>query len=112
MKKLEIVIQPEKLEDLKGILDDCQANGLMITNIMGYGNQKGIIKNYRGASYNVTLLPKIKVETVVADDKAEEVIDKVVDEINTGNFGDGKIFVYDVQDAVRIRTGEHGEKAL
>ena len=112
MKKLEIVIQPEKLEDLKGILDDCQANGLMITNIMGYGNQKGIIKNYRGASYNVTLLPKIKVETVVSDEVAPGLIDKVVDEINTGNFGDGKIFVYDVEDAVRIRTGEHGDKAL
>ncbi|MCI5493724.1 MAG: P-II family nitrogen regulator [Lachnospiraceae bacterium] len=112
MKKLEIIIKPEKLEDLKGVLEGCEVNGLNIVNSMGYGNQKGIIKNYRGASYNVTLLPKIKVETVVADDKAEEVIDKVVDEINTGNFGDGKIFVYDVQDAVRIRTGEHGEKAL
>ena len=112
MKKLEIIIQPEKQEALKAILDASNVSGIMISNIMGYGNQKGIIKNYRGASYNVTLLPKIKVETVVSDEVAPGLIDKVVDEINTGNFGDGKIFVYDVEDAVRIRTGEHGDKAL
>ena len=74
MKKLEIVIQPEKLEDLKGILDDCQANGLMITNIMGYGNQKGHKKIYRGAEYSVNLLPKVKVETIVEPDAAEKSI--------------------------------------
>lgn len=111
MKKLEIIIKPEKLEDLKAVLESSEVNGLNIVNSMGYGNQKGIIKNYRGASYNVTLLPKIKVETVVSDEVAPGLIDKVV-EINTGNFGDGKIFVYDVEDAVRIRTGEHGDKAL
>ncbi len=108
MKKLEIIIKPEKLEDLKAVLESNEVNGLNIVNSMGYGNQKGIIKNYRGASYNVTLLPKIKVETVVSDEVAPGLIDKV----NTGNFGDGKIFVYDVEDAVRIRTGEHGDKAL
>ena len=107
MKKLEIIIKPEKLEDLKAVLESSEVNGLNIVNSMGYGNQKGIIKNYRGASYNVTLLPKIKVETVVSDEVAPGLI-----EINTGNFGDGKIFVYDVEDAVRIRTGEHGDKAL
>lgn len=112
MKKLEIIIKPEKLEDLKAVLDTEEVNGLNIVNSMGYGNQKGIVKNYRGASYNVNLLPKIKVETVVNDDVATPLIDKIVDEINTGNFGDGKIFVYDVQDAVRIRTGEHGNDAL
>ena len=78
MKKLEIVIQPEKLEDLKGILDDCQANGLMITNIMGYGNQKGHKKIYRGAEYSVNLLPKVKVETIVEPDTAEKIIKRVV----------------------------------
>lgn len=112
MKKLEIIIKPEKLEDLKAILDDCEVNGLNIVNTMGYGNQKGIVKKYRGAEYNVNLLPKIKVETVVAEDVAEGLIDKIVKEINTGNYGDGKIFVYDVEDAVRIRTGERGESAL
>lgn len=112
MKKLEIIIKPEKLEDLKGVLDTEEVNGLNIVNSMGYGNQKGIIKNYRGAEYFVNLLPKIKVETVVADEVAPKLIDKIVDEINTGHFGDGKIFVYDVEDAIRIRTGEHGTKAL
>ena len=112
MKKLEIIIKPEKLEDLKDVLDTEEVNGLNIVNSMGYGNQKGIIKNYRGAEYSVNLLPKIKVETVVADEVAPKLIDKIVDEINTGHFGDGKIFVYDVEDAIRIRTGEHGTKAL
>lgn len=112
MKKLEIIIKPEKLEDLKTILDDCKANGIMITNIMGYGNQKGYKQVYRGAEYNVNLLPKVKVETVVEDDVAETIVDSVVEEINTGNYGDGKIFIYDLEDAVRIRTGERGKDAL
>lgn len=112
MKKLEIVIQPEKLEDLKAILDDCKANGLMITNIMGYGNQKGHKKIYRGAEYSVNLLPKVKVETIVEPDTAEQIIQKVIKEIKTGTYGDGKIFVYEVEDAVRIRTGERGSEAL
>jgi len=112
MKKLEIIIKPEKLESLKEILDNCKANGIMISNIMGYGNQKGYVQKYRGTEYNVNILPKVKVETVITDDIAETIINKVVDEINTGNYGDGKIFVYNVEDAVRIRTGEHGYDAL
>ena len=112
MKKLEIIIKPEKLEDLKGILESCKANGIMISNIMGYGNQKGYKQMYRGTEYTVNLLPKVKVETVVAETAAEEIVDRVVKEITTGNYGDGKIFIYDVQDAVRIRTGERGEGAL
>ena len=82
MKKLEIIIKPEKLESLKNILDDCGASGLMITNIMGYGNQKGYTRMYRGTTYNVNLLPKVKVETVVADDAAEKIVDRVVKEIS------------------------------
>lgn len=112
MKKMEIIVKPEKLEDLKAILDACKANGIMITHIMGYGNQKGYKQIYRGAEYNVNILPKVKVESVVDDDVAEVIIEKVVSEINTGNYGDGKIFIYDVEDAVRIRTGERGAKAL
>ncbi len=112
MKKLEIIIKPEKLEDLKSILDESRANGIMITNIMGYGNQKGYKQVYRGAEYNVNLLPKVKVETIVEDDSAEEIVNRVVSEITTGNYGDGKIFIYDVEDAVRIRTGERGQDAL
>lgn len=112
MKKLEMIIQPGKLEELKAILDECQASGIMISNIMGYGNQKGYRRLYRGTEYNVNLLPKVRVETVVEDEVSEKIIDRVVKEINTGNYGDGKIFIYDVQDAVRIRTGERGKDAL
>ncbi len=112
MKKLEIIIKPEKLESLKTILEGCKVNGLMISNVMGYGNQKGYTQMNRGTKYNVNLLPKVKVETVVPKDLADQIIDAVVEEINTGNYGDGKIFVYDVQDVVRIRTGERGREAL
>ena len=108
MKKLEIIIQPEKLEALKAILDASNVSGIMISNIMGYGNQKGHKQFYRGAEYSVNLLPKIKVETVVEPEVAEPLIRKIVEEIKTG----GKIFVYEVQDAVRIRTGERGSAAL
>ncbi|PXV85321.1 nitrogen regulatory protein P-II family [Lachnotalea glycerini] len=112
MKKLEIIIKPEKLDDLKSILDESNANGIMITNIMGYGNQKGYKQIYRGTEYNVNLLPKIKVETVVPTNLSEKIINRIVEEINTGNYGDGKIFIHDVEDAVRIRTGERGYDAL
>jgi nitrogen regulatory protein P-II 1 len=112
MKKLEIVIKPEKLEELKKILDESKANGVMITSIMGYGNQKGYTQIYRGTEYTVNLLPKVKVETVVPTDVAEVIIEKVVKQIQTGNYGDGKIFIYEVEDAVRIRTGERGKEAL
>ena len=106
MKKLEIIIKPEKLESLKNILNDCEASGLMITNIMGYGNQKGYTRMYRGTTYNVNLLPKVKV------DASEKIIERVVKEISTGNYGDGKIFVYNIEDVVRIRTGERGADAV
>ena len=112
MKKLEIIIRPEKLEDLKAILEESNVNGLNIANIMGYGNQKGVVKRYRGAEYRVNLLPKIKVETVVSDEVSEALIDKIVKEINTGNYGDGKIFVYNVDKVVKIRTGEEDYDAL
>ena len=106
MKKLEIIIKPEKLESLKNILDDCEASGLMITNIMGYGNQKGYTRMYRGTTYNVNLLPKVKVETVVADDAAEKIVDRVVKEISTGNYGDGKIFILPVEKAITVSSGK------
>ncbi|MEQ8153728.1 MAG: P-II family nitrogen regulator [Clostridiaceae bacterium] len=112
MKKLEIVIKSEKLEDLKKILTECNANGAMISNIMGYGNQKGYKTIYRGSEYNVNLLPKVKIETIVPSDVAETIIEKVIDQISTGNYGDGKIFISDIDDIVRIRTGERGNAAL
>ncbi|MBD5157636.1 MAG: P-II family nitrogen regulator [Butyrivibrio sp.] len=112
MKKLEIIIKPEKLDELKQILDENEANGIMITNIMGYGAQKGFKRIYRGNEYFVNLLPKVKVETVVSDETAEQIIELVTKEISTGNIGDGKIFVYNVEDAIRVRTGERGAEAL
>ncbi|MCD8084299.1 MAG: P-II family nitrogen regulator [Clostridiales bacterium] len=112
MKKLEIIIKPDKLEDLKSILEQCKASGIMISNIMGYGNQKGYKQMYRGTEYTVNLLPKLKVETVVNDEEADAIIRQVEEKIPSGTYGDGKIFVYDVEDAVRIRTGERGNTAL
>ena len=112
MKKLEIVIRPESLESLETLLEEQKANGMMITNILGYGNQKGYRQMYRGAEKKKKMLPKIKVETVVEDEKMAKIVDFIVKNLATGSYGDGKIFVYDVEDAVRIRTGERGEQAL
>lgn len=112
MKKLEMIVRPEQLEDLKAILESCSATGLMITNIMGYGNQKGYKQIYRGTEYNVNLLPKTKVETVVSAEVAEKIVDLITNQLKTGSYGDGKIFIYDVEDAIRVRTGERGEEAL
>ena len=108
MKKLEIIIKPEKLEDLKELLDKSEVNGLNIVNVMGYGNQKGVVNKYRGADYRVNLLPKIKVETVVPTEVAEALIDKIVQEIKTGNYGDGKIFVAPVEEAYTVSSGKAG----
>ena len=110
MKKLEIVVRSEKLDDVKSILDECESTGAMVSNIMGYGNQKGYKTTYRGSEYVVNLIPKVK--TIAADDVADKIIFKVCERISTGKIGDGKIFVYDVADVVRIRTGERGETAL
>ncbi|MCD7836105.1 MAG: P-II family nitrogen regulator [Lachnospiraceae bacterium] len=112
MKKLEIIIRPEKLDELKALLSGYPVKGLNIANVMGFGNQMGVIKKYHGAEYKVDLLPKVKVETVVENEDADELIEKIVAAITTGNAGDGKIFVLEVQEAVRIRTGERGQDAL
>lgn len=112
MKKLEIITRPEKLDDLKAILNESGATGIMVSNVTGHGNQKGKSYVYRGVKYYETMISKIKVETVVTDEIALPLIDKIVEGIRTGNFGDGKIFVYDVVDAIRIRTGEHGDSAV
>ena len=112
MKKLEIIIRPENLEELKELLNQTGATGLMITSIKGYGNQKGVTQYYRGTPYTVDMLPKIKVETVVAEELVSDIVDKIKDTVASGQPGDGKIFIYNVEDAIRIRTGESGEKAL
>lgn len=112
MKKIEIVIKADRLEEIKEILLKCDAKGLMITNIMGFGNQKGYTKSYRGTKFVANLLPKLKIETVVDDKSVEELIDEVHKQIATGDYGHGKIFVYNVEEVIRIRTGERGESAL
>ncbi|MGN0389375.1 MAG: P-II family nitrogen regulator [Wujia sp.] len=112
MKKLEVIIRSENLDDMKAILDECSSTGAMVSNIMGYGNQKGYKSQYHGSDYYVNLLPKIKVETVVSDEVCEKLIAMITERIPTGSYGDGKIFVYEVADAVRIRTGERGDEAL
>lgn len=112
MKKVEIIIKAEKLEDLKSVFSELEITGLMLTNIMGYGNQKGYTQMYRGTKYTVNLLPKLRGETVIKDSLCEVLIEKVLAAISTGNIGDGKIFVSPVEDAVRIRTGERGESAI
>jgi nitrogen regulatory protein P-II 1 len=112
MKKLEIVIKPERLEALKAILEEVEATGVMISNVMGYGNQKGATALYRGTRYTVNLLPKIKVTTVTSNERAETIISRVCQQLSVGEVGDGKIFVTDMADVIRIRTGERGEKAL
>lgn len=113
MRELEIIIKPEKLENLKRILDSEGANGVMISNIFGYGKQKGAGQVYtRDDNVGVNLLPKLSVRTIVKDEIVDNIIKKVVSELNTRSFGDGKIFIKDIGNAVKIRTGEMGDDAL
>jgi nitrogen regulatory protein P-II 1 len=118
MKELVIIIRPEKLEDVKNILDDVNCGGMTLSTAMGCGTQKGVadegesVNEIKGLKTTINLLPKVKVEVVVADKDVENIIDKLRETCVTGRVGDGKIFIKDVQDAVRIRTGERGVKAL
>ena len=112
MKKLEVIIKPDDLEVVRELLEKHNVNGMMIENIMGYGNQKGIKQNYRGTEYTSYFLPKVKVETVTTDEKAPILIEAISKELKSDEIGSGKIFVYTVDDAVRIRTGETGEDAI
>lgn len=112
MKKLEIIIRPEKLETLKMLLNDLHVSGMMVSNVMGYGNQLGYTQQYRGTKYSVNLVSKLKVEAVVKDDLVECALSLIKEKLSTGHVGDGKVFVYDVENAMRIRTGETGEDAL
>ena len=112
MKKIEAVIQPFKLEEVKEALKGIGVDGMTITEVRGHGRQKGHKEVYRGQEYTVDLLPKVKVEMIVASGRAEEVIRTVVAAARTGNIGDGKIFIYDVAEAIRIRNDDRGETAL
>jgi nitrogen regulatory protein P-II 1 len=112
MKKIEAVIRPGKLEEVKEALNAIDVSGLTISQVMGCGRQKGYTEVYRGSEVHINILPKMKVETVVPDAMAERVIEAIIRAAKLGEIGDGKIFVTDVEDAVRIRTGERGENAL
>jgi nitrogen regulatory protein P-II 1 len=112
MKKIEAIIQPHKLEDAKEALKNIGVDGMTITEVRGHGRQKGHTEVYRGMEYKVDLLPKVKLEMVVTDQRADEVIRTLATAARTGKIGDGKIFVYAVADAVRIRNDDRGEAAL
>jgi nitrogen regulatory protein P-II 1 len=112
MKKIEAIIQPFKLDDVKEALKAIGIDGMTITEVRGHGRQKGHKEVYRGQEYNVDLLPKVKVELVVSEARAEEVIQTLTAAARTGKIGDGKVFVYDVAEAIRIRNDDRGDSAL
>lgn len=112
MKKIEAVIQPFKLEDVKNALKTIGIDGMTITEVRGHGRQKGHKEIYRGQEYQVDLLPKVKLELIVASARAEEVVQTLSQAARTGKIGDGKIFIYTVEEAIRIRNDERGEAAL
>lgn len=112
MKKIEAIIKPFKLDDVKEALQEIGVQGLSVTEVKGFGRQKGHTELYRGAEYVVDFLPKVKIEVVLADDIADAAIDAIITAAKTDKIGDGKIFISDVADAIRIRTGETGEDAI
>jgi nitrogen regulatory protein P-II 1 len=112
MKKIEAIIQPFRLEAVKEALHEISVQGMTVTEVKGFGRQKGIREVYRGMEYQVDFLPKVKIEIVAADDKVKAIIETIVDKARTGRIGDGKIFVYPVAEVIRIRTGEKGDEAV
>ena len=112
MKKIEAMIKPFKLDDVREALSDIGITGMTVTEVRGFGRQKGHTELYRGAEYMVDFLPKVKMEIVVPDDLLEQCLDAIVDTAQTGKIGDGKIFVYEVERVIRIRTGEENEDAI
>ena len=112
MKKIEAIIKPFKLDDVKDALNSIGITGMTISEVKGYGRQKGHTEIYRGAEYVVDFIPKIKIEIVVAADQVDEVVDKVRVAANTGKIGDGKIFVLPIERVVRVRTGEEDRDAV
>jgi len=112
MKKIEAIIQPFKLDDVKKALNDMGIQGMTISEVNGYGRQKGHKEIYRGVEYDVDFVPKIRVEVIVMSDLVDLVIEKIRDSVNSGKIGDGKIFVSPIEQVIRIRTGEKGRDAL
>ena len=112
MKKIEAIIRHERLQEVQDALDQLGVSGLTVSEVVGCGRQKGYTEQYRGVSANISLLPKIKVEAVVPSEVADNVVEAIVETARTGAVGDGRVFVYDVEQAVRIRTGEFGEESV
>ncbi len=112
MKKIEAIIKPFKLDDVKEALQEVGLQGITVLEAKGFGRQKGHTELYRGAEYVVDFLPKVKMEVVVDDNLAEQAVEAIIEAARTGRIGDGKIFISDVQDAIRIRTGERGNEAV
>ena len=112
MKKIEAIIKPFKLDEVKEALSEIDLNGMTVTEVKGYGRQKGHTELYRGAEYVVDFLPKVKIEVVLPDDLLDPAIDAIINAAKTDKIGDGKIFVSDVSQAIRIRTGETGDDAI
>lgn len=112
MKKIEAIIKPFKLEEVKDALNEIGIHGMTVTEVKGFGRQKGHKEIYRGAEYVVEFLPKVKIEVVVPDKESEKVVETILRTAKTGNIGDGKLFVTNMEETIRIRTGERGENAL
>ncbi len=112
MKKIECVVRPHLLDAVKGGLQDMGLTGMTVTEVKGFGRQKGHTETYRGAEYKVEFLPKVRIEAVVSEELVETAVDVILKTARTGKFGDGKIFVTALDDVVRIRTGERGEDAV
>ncbi len=112
MKKIEAIIKPFKLDEVKDALNAIGIQGMTVTEVKGFGRQKGHVELYRGAEYDVSFLPKVKIEVVAADNIAEKVLATIQEKAKTGKIGDGKIFITKLEDIVRIRTGERGETAI
>ena len=112
MKKIEAIIKPFKLDEVKEALQDVGVQGLSVIEVKGFGRQKGHTELYRGAEYQVDFLPKVKLEIAVQDDQVDRLVEAIVGAAKTGKIGDGKVFVYDLEQAVRIRTGESDTDAL
>jgi nitrogen regulatory protein P-II 1 len=112
MTKVEAIIRPNRFEQVKEALAGLGVEGMTVSEVRGHGRQKGQTENYRGREYDISLLPKLKLETVVTDDRVEAVIEAIIKAANTGEIGDGKIFLYKAEDAIRIRNQQRGEVAL
>ena len=112
MKKIDAIIKPFKLDEVKNALHDIGIQGMTVTEVKGFGRQKGVVEVYRGAEYHIQFIPKVKLEIVVNDDMLEQVVQIIQERAQTGEIGDGKIFIIPVEETVRIRTGERGEGAI